>query len=122
MKSDIKTKQDIEKLVDTFYSKVQVDPLLAPVFAHVNWSEHLPVMYSFWTSMLLGTQTYTGNPLQRHLHLKIDHNHFQAWLSIWHQTIDELFSGPVAEETKMRGRSIAGIFQFKMGIKAVGSD
>jgi hemoglobin len=74
-------------------------------------------MYSFWSSMLLGTQTYTGNPLQRHLNLKIDHSHFEAWLRIWHQTIDELFHGSVAEEAKMRGRSIAGIFQYKMGIK-----
>jgi hemoglobin len=117
MKPDIQTKQDIEKLVQAFYGKVQADNLLAPVFVHVDWPKHLPVMYSFWSSMLLGTQTYTGNPLQHHLNLAIDGAHFEAWLRLWHETINELFAGAVAEEAKMRARSIAGIFQFKMGIK-----
>ena len=116
MKGDIRTEQDIEVLVNTFYERVKTDLLLAPVFAHVNWPHHLPVMYSFWSSMLLGTQTYSGNPLQKHLPLKIAAPHFDAWLKIWHQTIDDLFLGAVAEEAKMRGRSIAGIFQHKMGI------
>ncbi|MDX5396941.1 MAG: group III truncated hemoglobin, partial [Hymenobacteraceae bacterium] len=53
-KKDILAQEDIIKLVDTFYEKVNQDELLAPVFndfAAVNWQTHLPVMYDFWGSV-----------------------------------------------------------------------
>ena len=56
MKNDILTREDIKLLVDRFYDKVQSDPLLGPVFSHVDWPHHLPIMYNFWSSMLLGDQ------------------------------------------------------------------
>ena len=65
MKNDITNRDDIKLLVDDFYKKVQADELLGPVFSHVNWPHHLPIMYDFWSSMLLGDQSYRGNPLQK---------------------------------------------------------
>ncbi|MGC1244127.1 MAG: group III truncated hemoglobin, partial [Chryseosolibacter sp.] len=61
MKHDIINREDIKLLVDSFYEKVQADALLAPVFNHVDWPHHLPIMYNFWSSMLLGDQSYRGN-------------------------------------------------------------
>ncbi len=116
MKSDITTREDIVRLVDAFYSKVQGDSLLGPVFSHVNWPHHLPVMYSFWSSMLLGEQSYRGNPFQKHLPLPIQTDHFDQWLQLFTQTVDELFEGEKAEEIKMRAQNIAGIFQMRMGL------
>jgi len=116
MKSDITTREDIIKLVDTFYSKVQGDNLLGPVFSHVNWPHHLPIMYSFWSSMLLGEQSYRGNPFQKHLPLPIQSDHFDQWLQLFTQTVDELYEGEKAEEIKMRAQNIAGIFQMRMGL------
>lgn len=116
MKKDIAHSEDVKLLVNTFYDKVKNDNTLAPVFSHVNWNNHLPIMYSFWGSMLLGEGTYRGYPLQRHLHLRIDSQHFVAWLKVWHETIGELFEGMIAEEAKMRGDAIARVFQLKMGI------
>lgn len=116
LKHDINNKEDIQRMVDTFYDKVNKDPLLGPVFSHVDWPHHLPIMYNFWSSMLLGEQSYRGNPLQRHLHLEIDKHHFNQWLSIFKQNVDEHFEGEKAEELKMRAQSIAGIFQLKMGL------
>ena len=66
--------------------------------------------------MLLGEGSYKGNPLQSHLHLAIHKDHFTQWLKLFHETVDEYFSGEKAEETKMRGRAIAGVFQHKMGL------
>jgi hemoglobin len=114
VKHDITQREDIKVLVDSFYEKVNADPLLGPVFSHVNWPHHLPIMYEFWSSMLLGDQTYRGNPLQRHLHLAIDKNHFAQWLVLFRETVDQNFTGRKAEEAKMRAQSIAGIFQLKM--------
>lgn len=113
---DIDTREDIKILVDRFYEKVNKDPLLAPVFSHVHWPHHLPIMYNFWSSMLLDDQSYRGNPLQRHLHLAIEQDHFSQWLKLFKETVDEMFEGNKAEEVKMRAQSIAGIFQLKMGL------
>jgi hemoglobin len=116
VKLDITQRDDVKTLVDRFYDKVKNDPLLGPVFSHVDWPHHLPVMYNFWSSMLLGDQSYRGNPLQKHLPLAIDKSHFSQWLALFNETVDENFAGDKAEEVKMRAYSIAGIFQIKMGL------
>ena len=116
MKTDIKTRNDIKLLVDRFYEKVQVDELLAPVFSHVNWPAHLPVMYDFWSSMLLGDQSYRGNPFQKHLPLPISSQHFAQWLKLFRQTVRDNFEGETADEVLMRAESIAGVFQVRMGL------
>jgi hemoglobin len=113
---DITNRHDIMKLVDNFYDKVKIDELLGPVFAHLDWPHHLPIMYNFWSSMLLGDQSYRGNPLEKHLRLNIRSEHFARWLLLFKETVNENFSGEKAEEVKLRADSIAGIFQLKMGL------
>jgi hemoglobin len=113
---DIEDRNDVIKFVDRFYDKVKEDSLLGPEFAHVNWSRHLPVMYSFWCSMLLGEQSYRGNPLQRHIGLPIGTEHFNRWLQLFTETIDENFFGVNAGEVQMRAKAIARVFQIKMGL------
>lgn len=115
-KHDIRDRDDIRILVDTFYDKVQADATLSPVFHQVDWPHHLPIMYNFWSTILLGDLSYQGNPLQKHLHLPIDSVHFARWLALFRETIDQEFTGEKAEEAKMRAQSIAGVFQFKMGL------
>lgn len=116
MLNDIANRFDIEKLVNRFYDQVQVDALLSPVFSHVDWPKHLPVMYNFWSSMIFGEQSYTGNPFEKHIHLHIGGEHFAQWLKLFTGTVDENFAGSNAEEIKERARTIAGIFQHKMGL------
>ena len=116
MLPDIINRQDIEILVNRFYEQVQANTLLAPVFSHVNWPEHLPVMYSFWSSMLFGDLTYRGNPFEKHIHLSIGRDHFEQWLKLFTATVDRHFEGSNAEEIKQRAQSIAGIFQHKLGL------
>jgi hemoglobin len=116
---DIATEQDIKKLVDTFYQKVNEDSLLGPIFnnvAKVNWSEHLPTMYSFWSTLLFRTMTFRGQPLPKHMVLPIEKEHFERWISLFCQTVDELFSGAKAKEAKSYALSIADTFQTRLGI------
>jgi hemoglobin len=115
-KKNIEHRQDIQVLVDNFYEKVKVDELLGPVFAGLDWPHHLPTMYNFWSSMLLGDQSYRGNPFEKHVRLAITSEHFTRWLQLFKATVDEFFIGEKAEEAKMRADSIAGIFQLKMGL------
>ena len=119
MKTDIQSKNDIVQLIDTFYAKVKSNNLIGYIFteiAQLNWEHHLPIMYDFWSSMLLGDQSYRGNPFQKHLPLPVQPQHFQQWLKLFHQTVNENFEGEKAEEVKMRAETIAGIFQVRMGL------
>ena len=113
---DISDRHDVISLVDSFYEKVRADALLAPVFSHLDWPKHMPTMYNFWSSMLFGDMSYQGNPFSKHVQLSINATHFERWLVLFHQTVDELFAGDKAQEAKDRAKSIAGVFQYKMGL------
>ena len=121
---DITTQADIIELVNAFYKKVQNNELIGPIFNEVvkdHWDEHLPKMYKFWGSVLLGSGEYNGNPMRKHVTLSqqfpLGHQHFESWLTLWNETVDEHFSGTKAEEAKVRADSIAGIMRFKVGAK-----
>lgn len=118
---DITDKEDIKNLVDTFYTKVRVDEVLAPVFAKAigdDWSHHLPIMYNFWSTLLLGDMSYQGNPFKKHIPLPLSKAHFQRWLKLFFETLDEMFEGPVASDARNRASSIATIFQYRLNINA----
>lgn len=117
MKKDILSLDDIKSLVDTFYYKVREDKLLGPVFNNViqdRWPEHLEKMYRFWQTVLLEEQTYFGRPFPPHAKLPVDASHFDRWLELFHQTVNELFTGEKAEEAKWRADKMALMFNSKI--------
>ncbi|GAB3203429.1 hemoglobin [Pontibacter aydingkolensis] len=114
---DILSLDDVKKLVDTFYTRVRGDELLGPVFQEQiqdNWARHLDIMYRFWQTILLGELTYQGSPGSKHITLPIGEEHFERWLSIFYQTIDELFTGEKAAEAKWRAERMAEMFHSKI--------
>lgn len=114
---DIETEADVRLLVDTFYHKVNADPLLAPVFnefAQVDWPAHLPKMYDFWSGLLLHTTRYQGRPFLKHIPLPINDAHFEQWLALFLRTVEELFEGPIADTAKLRARNIAQVFSARL--------
>ena len=114
---DLFTEADVIRLVDAFYARVNDDPLLRPVFnevAQVNWATHLPTMYDFWSSVLLGTSRYKGRPFAKHFPLPIHAEHFQRWLQLFNQTVDSLFAGPKAAEAKIKAQNIGAMFEHRM--------
>lgn len=121
MKKDIEDRGDIELLVNTFYDQARLNPVIGPVFneiAKVDWESHLPRMYAFWASMLLGDHSYTGNPMHKHIELskltRLSEVEFSEWLSIFKSTTDQLFEGPKAEEAKTRAVNIARLMLHKI--------
>jgi hemoglobin len=116
-KQDIQTEADVVLMVQSFYEKVNQDDLLAYVFndfAAVDWETHLPKMYRFWNTLIFGKATYKGNPFASHIPLPIEKTHFQRWITLFDENIDDLFCGEVAEHTKQRAKSIAHIFESKL--------
>ena len=119
MKADITTQEHIVLLVDRFYEKVNKDGLLSPIFndfANINWEKHMPIMYTFWGSILLQSVTYRGQPFPKHLKLPVNEKHFERWLVLFYQTVNENFEGPKADEAIQRGLNIANVFMYKLGI------
>ncbi|MDQ6654237.1 MAG: group III truncated hemoglobin [Verrucomicrobiota bacterium] len=118
---DIETSADVTMLVDRFYGKVRCDALLGPIFdqvAKVDWPAHLATLYSFWETLLLGTGSYQGAPYPKHAVLPVEKAHFDRWLQLFLETVDECFAGPKAEEAKGRALSIADTFARRMGVLA----
>ncbi len=116
--TDICNKEDVIIFVNAFYSKVRVDTVIGPVFAAVivddNWNPHLNRMYSFWNTVLFAQQDYRGNPFSKHVNLPITNIHFQRWIDLLNETIDENFVGDKAEEVKMRAEKMRLMFQAKL--------
>jgi hemoglobin len=119
--TDICVAEDVKKLVDSFYQKVKADGLIGDIFNHVaevDWEHHLPKMYSFWESILLSIEGYKGNPMQKHLQLNqkipLTATHFDRWIALFEQTVDENFVGANANEAKLRAKSIAMVWQIKL--------
>jgi hemoglobin len=93
---------------------VNADDLLSPIFndvAGVNWEEHLPLLYKFWSTMLFRTNTYQGRPWPKHAVLPVNPEHFARWVALFEATINEHFAGPKATEAKNIAASIADTFQ-----------
>lgn len=109
----LENRADIELLVQEFYSKVQRDPLIGPIFndvAKVHWDEHLPKITNFWCDLILSEDTYRGRPFPPHIPLNLEISHFECWLGLFIETVDEHFAGLKAEEIKHRALGIARNF------------
>jgi hemoglobin len=115
--TDITTFDDIKLLVDTFYSKVQKDDYIGPLFNERigdRWPEHLEKMYRFWQTILLEVHSYSGSPFPPHKQLPVAKEHFDRWMQIFTATTDSLFAGPLAEEAKLRAKNMAEMFNYKI--------
>lgn len=99
-------------LVDRFYTRVRKDDVLGPVFEKEvgsEWGPHLETMRAFWSSLMLASGRYKGNPMLAHLKLmpRIGSEHFERWLGIWKQTTSELFPPEAAAMFVRKAQSMA---------------
>lgn len=116
-KKDICNLTDIQLLVDSFYSRVREDALLADIFnerIQDKWPQHLEKMYRFWQTVLLEEHTYHGSPFIPHAKLPVKLEHFQRWVNLFNDTVDELFSGENATRAKWQGERMADMFHYKI--------
>ena len=120
-KRAIASRSDIELLVNSFYEKVKKDDLIGFIFndvAKVDWSHHLPIMYRFWESLLLDTNSYGRNAMDPHFRLNklvpLEPAYFDRWLALFEATVTEHFLGDKAALAVTRARSIKGIMALKM--------
>ena len=118
---DIESRADCERLVRAFYGKAMEDELIGWLFtdvAHLDLEEHVPVITSFWETVLLGDRSYYGGAFGVHakLHEKAElkQAHFERWLILWCRTVDELFDGERAAAAKVHGLRVANAFHSRL--------
>lgn len=121
MKRDITNTKDIEHLVDSFYQQVQKDPVIGYIFTdvmEVDWEKHLPRMYQFWETILLGRASFKGNPLLKHIYVnsreRLTEEHFQQWINLWNGTVNKLFEGKRAEQAKKKAKNMKELLIIKI--------
>jgi len=112
----------IRTLVHAFYGKVRADAELGPIFTRAldgQWDAHLEKMCDFWSSVMLTTGRYHGNPMGTHLKLPgVTAAHFQRWLSLFRQTAAEVCDAPNAALFVARAENIARSLQLGMFYRA----
>jgi len=101
----------IADMVDTFYGAIRQDTLLGPIFAGAigeDWGPHLAKMKAFWSTVLLASRTYKGNPMMAHLQLpRLTESHFRRWLDLWQETATRLCTNGPAEVFVQKAEMIA---------------
>ncbi|HZL31807.1 MAG TPA: group III truncated hemoglobin [Pseudolabrys sp.] len=108
----------IRQLIDAFYSKVRADALLGPIFAHAipgDWGPHLATMRNFWSSVMLTSGRYKGNPVAVHKRLAgVEIGMFDRWLALFGETCRELFAPELAAEFADKAARIAESLKLAM--------
>jgi len=114
-KKELKNRDDVQLLVETFYGKIRKDKVLGPIFNTIisDWESHLELLTDFWETQLFLKRKYYGNPVTAHQEVddKMGHSitseHFGLWLNLWFATIDELFEGETAWIAKNRAQKMS---------------
>ena len=118
---DIQDRNDCERLVRAFYGRALADPIIGFIFvdvARLDLEAHVPQITSFWETILLGGQSYSGGAFRPHAALnsrvRLRHGHFERWLWLWNATVDELFAGMRAELAKSHAVRVATAFHARL--------
>jgi len=121
MKSDIKNEHDIKVFLDAFYEKVKLDKKIAFIFtdiANLDWDDHMPKIYGFWEAILLGKPGFNGDVMGAHIRLnkkvKLKTEHFDRWIKLFNETINEMFEGNVANEAINRANIIRNTIEYNV--------
>ena len=108
----------LERLVAAFYARVREDAELGPIFndAIGNWPEHLEKLTAFWSSVMLTSGRYKGQPVPAHLKHRgrITPALFDRWLGLWKVTTDELMAPEAAAALQGKAVRIAESLQLAL--------
>lgn len=110
----------ISTLVDRFYDHIRVHDILGPVFNRAigeNWDVHLTRMKAFWASVALNAGLYSGKPVPAHRQHSdmIQSEHFDIWLGLFRQTLEDTAPTPECVEYFMiRAERIANSLKLAM--------
>lgn len=108
----------LRELVEQFYARVRADAALGPIFndAVHDWPEHLDRLADFWSSVMLGSGRYKGQPVPaHHKHVeRISPELFDRWLTLWDEATSSLMTPGAAAALQDKARRIAESLQLAL--------
>lgn len=109
----------IERLVRAFYARIRADALLGPIFERrvVDWEEHLQRMMAFWSSVMLASGRYRGQPMAKHWPLPVDGRHFDRWLALFREVAREVCPPAAAARFLESARRIAASLELGIAMQ-----
>ncbi|MBL7788701.1 MAG: group III truncated hemoglobin [Chitinophagales bacterium] len=114
MPRDIGSEEDVKLFSDLFYKKLLSDDRINHLFLDLNLEEHMPKIYDFWNTLLLGTNSYRRNMMEAHQHLVLKKEDFPIWLRHFESTLRENFEGDKTDEAISRANTIAMTMRYKL--------
>lgn len=104
-------RESITQLVTRFYDDVRADGVLGTTFEAVlggRWAAHLPRMVEFWSTVTLGSRSFTGNVFASHMAVPgVTPLHFKRWLQLWTSHTQALFDRNTARQLQDVASGIA---------------
>jgi len=121
VKKDISNRDDLYFIVSEFYKKLLNNNEMKYFFEKFQnkntLEEHLQILVNFWDNILFYSGTYQKNAMQPHINLHekkpFSKIHFETWLELFNQSIDENFEGENVQILKNRALSIATVMRIK---------
>lgn len=115
------TEPELDRLVSAFYDRVRQDEALGPVFevGVDDWPAHLANLRDFWSSVMLTSGRYKGNPAAAHLKhaAQITPALFERWLTLWAETTSRLMLPVAAAALQAKAANIARSLQLSLYFK-----
>lgn len=110
--------EGLQALVDAFYARIRADAELGPIFndAIHDWPEHLGKLTAFWSSVMLTSGRYKGQPVPAHMKHRdrITPALFTRWLALWADTTNDLMPPVGAAALQAKAARIAESLQLAM--------
>lgn len=112
---DLDESEEIAEFVTRFYRQIAQDERFHHYFdtiAHVDWHAHTLDLTDFWVGVLLSEPDRAADDVieaHRWLHdaAAFDADLFGRWLEILDTTLNDGWTGPVAEQVRKRGHGYA---------------
>ena len=117
---------ELETVIPAFYARVRADDLIGPVFddAISDWDFHLGKLVAFWSSVMLTSGRYKGNPVAAHAkHAdRLTPEMFDRWLALWADVTDELLSQDAAAAMQDKAGRIAESLKLALWFRLPSAD
>jgi len=114
------TKENLNTLVITFYTKVLKDDLIGPIFIDVlgkdmkndEWRAHIELLTNFWAAIALGESDYNSSPFAPHVAFadRLSIAAFDRWMKLFFETLNTIYEPELAQQFLARSKNIAGNF------------
>jgi len=108
---DSLSENDLARVVDAFYDRVRSDAELGPIFnkAIGDWETHLRKLTDFWSSVMLTSGRYKGQPMAAHFQhaSNMTPAAFSRWLALWRETTSALLPPDEAAAMLAKAERIA---------------